>query len=159
LFTNCGASVGSQLSLSTGALDAVDVVYYDRPLRSDMRGQDRRLTFLPGGRMSSPSSDDNPRLSDAEVQRILQRAVEIDTRSLQSLGLADVRRIAEEVGMSASAVDQAYRELRDGVLDTPPHPSALKRIVQRVGGRTLGSAAVVVAAALAGLIVLRYLLP
>ena len=53
---------------------------------------------------------EHPRFEDAEAQRIIKRAAEIDAQKSQSLDAKALREIAAEAGISPAAVDQAIHE-------------------------------------------------
>jgi hypothetical protein len=65
------------------------------------------------------------RFSDEKLQRILQRAIEIDARERADMSEADLRAIAREIGVSKSSVDKAVRQVEGeavaeaGVTDSP----------------------------------------
>ena len=55
-------------------------------------------------------SDLNPRLTDEDAQKVLARALELQAQSAGALTVAQIREIASELSIPASAVDQALSE-------------------------------------------------
>ena len=52
------------------------------------------------------------RLNDADVQKVIARALELQANSAQALTVAQIREIASELAIPESAVDQALAEHR-----------------------------------------------
>jgi len=59
-------------------------------------------------------------LSEEDAHRVLARAVELDTRTVSDVSVAQLRSIAAEAGIKAEALDRALREFRVG---SGPEPS------------------------------------
>ena len=57
-------------------------------------------------------SDDDPKLSDADAQKVLARALDLQSRGADLLTVAQVREIAKELAIPDSAVNQALAEFR-----------------------------------------------
>ena len=53
-----------------------------------------------------------PRLSEADAQKVLARATELQAQRAGTLSVAQIREIAAELAISESAVDQALLEHR-----------------------------------------------
>jgi hypothetical protein len=66
---------------------------------------------------STPNSE--LRISETDLRRILDRAIQLDTQRTAELTLAEVRRVADEVGISPVALTQALDEHRLGQINTP----------------------------------------
>jgi hypothetical protein len=54
----------------------------------------------------------DPRLTDEEAQKVIARALELQTQSTGALTVTQVREIAAELSIPESAVDQALSEHR-----------------------------------------------
>ena len=67
---------------------------------------------------------EHPGFGDAEAQRIIKRAAEIDAQRAGSLDAQSLREIAAAAGISPAAVDQAISERLE---PTPPKRSWLLR--------------------------------
>ena len=61
--------------------------------------------------MTVPDRSDD-RLDDAEVARVLRRAVELDAKRGALVGVEDLREIAGEVGISLESLNDALEEVR-----------------------------------------------
>jgi hypothetical protein len=57
-------------------------------------------------------SDLEPRLTNEDAQRVIARALELQTQSADALTMTQVRQIASELSIPESAVDQALSEHR-----------------------------------------------
>ena len=57
-------------------------------------------------------TDPDPRLTDESAQKVLARALELQAHSTGGLTVAQIREIASELSIPASAVDQALAEYR-----------------------------------------------
>ena len=69
---------------------------------------------------NQPESNENEsRLSDTDVRSILERAIELDSARTNEVTLADLRRAAEEAGISSVALMQAFEEHRLGKTARP----------------------------------------
>lgn len=70
---------------------------------------------------TQPESNENEsRVSETDVRRILERAIQIDSARGNEVTLADLRRAAEEAGISSRALMQAFEEHRLGQTSAPP---------------------------------------
>ena len=56
------------------------------------------------------ANDGEARLSETDVRRILERAIQIDSVRTNEVTLAELRRVADEVGISPVALLQAFEE-------------------------------------------------
>ncbi|HEY4218730.1 MAG TPA: hypothetical protein VGM67_16425 [Gemmatimonadaceae bacterium] len=56
--------------------------------------------------------DHDPRLTDEDAQKVIARALELQTQSVGALTVMQVREIAAELLIPESAVDQALAEYR-----------------------------------------------
>jgi hypothetical protein len=76
------------------------------------------------------------RLTPQKVQLVLRRAAELDQRAPadEALSPAEVAELADDVGLSPAAVQQALAEVRSGALVEPRQPGALERVL---GDRTI----------------------
>jgi hypothetical protein len=54
----------------------------------------------------------DPRLTDDEAQKVIARALELQTQSAGTLTVTQIREIASELSIPESAVDQALSEYR-----------------------------------------------
>ncbi|HEX2167372.1 MAG TPA: hypothetical protein VHG09_09105 [Longimicrobiales bacterium] len=72
-------------------------------------------------------------LQAEQVRAVLARAAELDASELTGLTLPDVRRIAEEAGISPRAIDQALTELsrQDALVPEPPPPPRRRSLASR----------------------------
>lgn len=57
-------------------------------------------------------TDNDRKLSDADAQKVLARALDLQARGTDFLTVAQVREIAKELAIPDSALDQALAELR-----------------------------------------------
>jgi hypothetical protein len=64
-------------------------------------------------------SDLDTRLNDADVQKVIARALELQANSAQALTVAQVREIASDLAIPESAVDQALAEHRAAAVPAP----------------------------------------
>jgi len=55
-------------------------------------------------------TDLDPRLTDEDAQKVLARALELQTQGAGALSMAQIREIASELSIPPSAVDQALSE-------------------------------------------------
>jgi hypothetical protein len=79
---------------------------------------------------SEPRPNENePRLSEADVRRILERAIQLDTARTTQVTLAELRRVADEVGISPVALMQAFEENQLGKASGP----TLARTIEPLG--------------------------
>ena len=62
---------------------------------------------------SKPASE--VRISEADVRRILDRAIQLDAVRTNDVTLAELQRVADEVGISSGSITQAIEEFRLGV--------------------------------------------
>jgi hypothetical protein len=70
-------------------------------------------------------TDLDPRLTDEDAQKVLARALELQAQGAGKLTVAQVREIASEMSIPASAVDQALSEyLAAGEPVMPPRADA-----------------------------------
>ncbi len=82
-------------------------------------------------------SPDGPEemLPDDVVQRVIARAIELDTLDSSSMPITRLRQIASESGISSDAIEQALRESRMSVAFVAPsrnqRPSFLRRLWHR----------------------------
>src|SRR5688572_2343690 len=60
----------------------------------------------------SRPNENESRISEADVKRILERAIQLDTVRTTEVTLAELRRVADEVGISPVALMQAFEENR-----------------------------------------------
>ena len=77
----------------------------------------------------------NPRLSEAEAKKPLDRASELDAERAQSLDPAALREIAIEAGISPAAIDAAVEEhlpKRETIVKTRPRFSLVIATVRVV---------------------------
>jgi hypothetical protein len=65
-------------------------------------------------------NENEPRISEADVKRILERAIQLDTVRTTEVTLAELRRVADEVGISPVALMQAFEENQLGKTSGPP---------------------------------------
>jgi hypothetical protein len=75
---------------------------------------------------------DERRLTQAEVQLVLRRAAELESRhddDEHGLSAAEVESLAGDVGLSAAAVRRALGELDAGALTAPNPPNAIERVL------------------------------
>jgi hypothetical protein len=80
-------------------------------------------------------SDNDPKLSDADAQKVLARALDLQSRGADFLTVAQVREIAKELAIPDSAVDQALAEFRvapDAVAPTRPAATPARSERRRV---------------------------
>jgi hypothetical protein len=69
---------------------------------------------------SKPVSD--IRISEADVRRILDRAIQLDALRTNDVTLAELQRVADEVGITSVSITQAIDEYRSGQVSAPlPH--------------------------------------
>src|SRR5687767_8400885 len=59
------------------------------------------------------------RISEADVRRILDRAIQLDTLRTNDTTLAELQRVADEVGISSGSITQAIEEYRVGHMTVP----------------------------------------
>jgi len=82
-------------------------------------------------------ADLESRLNDADAQKVLARALELQAQHAASLTVAQVRGIAAEMSIPESAVDQALSEYRaaGAAALLPPHsdPAAAHSALERAG--------------------------
>jgi hypothetical protein len=71
-------------------------------------------------------NENEPRLSEADVKRILERAIQLDTVRTTEVTLAELRRVADEVGISPVALMQAFEENQLGKTSAPPLARAIE---------------------------------
>lgn len=93
----------------------------------------------------------DPRLTDEEAQKVIARALELQTQSAGALSVTQIREIASELSIPDSAVDQALAEYRaSGAAAASAHgdpaPTAASSIERRGARRLMVSLAVVGAA-------------
>lgn len=67
---------------------------------------------------SKPGSE--VRISEADVRRILDRAIQLDAVRTNDVTLAELQRVADEVGISSGSITQAIEEFRLGVRTPVP---------------------------------------
>src|SRR5688500_3672913 len=81
---------------------------------------------------------DTRRFSDAEVESLLKRAIEIDERADPRIDLSQLRAIASEVGVRSDSLDTAIRELESSL--TEPSAASAIRIPWRpaLAGAAIG---------------------
>jgi len=72
------------------------------------------------------SNDIDARLTDADVKRILERAIQLDSARTNEVTLAELRRVADEVGISSAALMQAFEENQLGKTSPPPLARAIE---------------------------------
>src|SRR5687768_14178919 len=72
------------------------------------------------------SNDIDARLTDADVKRILERAIQLDSARTNEVTLAELRRVADEVGISSAALMQAFEENQLGKTSLPPLARAIE---------------------------------
>ena len=65
-------------------------------------------------------NEKDARLTETDVRRILERAIQLDTVRTNEVSLAELRRVAEEVGISPVALMQAFEEHQLGKRSSPP---------------------------------------
>ena len=71
-----------------------------------------------------------PRLNDADAQKVLARAAELQAQRAGTLSVSQVREIAAELSISESAVDQALLEHRGATnpaTESSPSPAPSER--------------------------------
>jgi hypothetical protein len=71
-------------------------------------------------------NENEPRLTEADVRRILDRAIQLDTARTTQVTLAELRRVAEEVGISPVALMQAFEENQLGKASGPSLARAIE---------------------------------
>lgn len=71
-------------------------------------------------------SDRDPRLKDEEAQRVLARALELQSQGAETLSIAQVRQIAAELAIPETAVDQALSEHLAGAALSSVAPRAAR---------------------------------
>ncbi|MEX2282446.1 MAG: hypothetical protein WEE89_08175 [Gemmatimonadota bacterium] len=59
------------------------------------------------------------RISEADVRRILDRAIQLDTLRTNDTTLAELQRVADEVGITSGSITQAIDEFRLGQVSAP----------------------------------------
>src|SRR5687768_1214956 len=69
---------------------------------------------------NEPKSNDEARLSEADVRRIIERAIQLDSARTNEVTLAELRRVADEVGISPVALMQAFEENQLGKVGGAP---------------------------------------
>ena len=69
---------------------------------------------------NEPKSNDEARLSEADVRRIIERAIQLDSARTNEVTLAELRRVADEVGISPVALMQAFEENQLGKTTSTP---------------------------------------
>jgi hypothetical protein len=87
----------------------------------------------------SAMPDLDPRLNEADVQKVIARALELQAAQAQGTTIAEIREIASELAIPEAAIDQAVSEYRAGDVSTPrtdrrttPDFSARSRIGRRL---------------------------
>jgi hypothetical protein len=63
---------------------------------------------------------DERRLSEADAQRLLERAIQLDAVRSTETSVSELRRVAEELNVSPAAFAEALRELENRSLTTTP---------------------------------------
>ena len=76
-----------------------------------------------------------PRLSDEAAQKVLARALELQAEGAGALTVSQIREIAADLAIPASAVDQALSEYRAAAASPPGTASA--SLGRRQGARVL----------------------
>lgn len=66
----------------------------------------------------------DPRLTDEDAQKVIARALELQTQSADALTVTQIREIASELSIPESAVDQALAEYRAAGVAVPPSARA-----------------------------------
>ena len=64
-------------------------------------------------------SDSEARLNDADLQKVVARALELQEKNEQALTVAQIRELASELAIPESAIDQALLEYRDRAAQPP----------------------------------------
>ena len=78
----------------------------------------------------------DPRLTDEEAQKVIARALELQTQSASALTVTQIREIASELAIPESAVDQALSEYRAaGVAAASAHADAAPTGRSSIGSR------------------------
>ena len=87
---------------------------------------------------------------DAEAERIIRRAAELDAEGVSATDPLRLREIAEEAGISAAAMDQALREHDASQDPAPIDPDSVpwRRLATAIGAAIV--AAIVAALAFGG---------
>ena len=108
-----------------------------RPLEESDRiavKQAARPLFMSRTMSFSPDQPDAPQsFSEETVRRVLMRASELDAARTAELSLADLRHVAQQAGITPSALDQALAEPQSHSLDniaakpTPEVPAWYRR--------------------------------
>jgi hypothetical protein len=109
-------------------------------------GSARLGEFLFGDFEEQAMADLELRLGDADVQKVLARALELQAQGAAALTVAQIREIASDLAIPESAVDQALSEYRAAATaGLPAEPSAAPsvRARRRVGRMLMLSMAVV----------------
>src|SRR5688572_4679667 len=83
---------------------------------------------------SKPGSE--VRISETDVRRILDRAIQLDTLRTNETSLAELQRVADEVGISSHSITQAIEEYRLGqvpvaVVAAPPEETGWRARLRR----------------------------
>lgn len=93
-------------------------------------------------------TDLDSRLSDADVQKVIARALELQAINAQALTVAQIREIASELSIPESAVDQALSEHHAAIAQPDP-ATARGRIGRRamISARWVGGALVLLVVA------------
>ena len=65
-------------------------------------------------------AESDSRLTDEDAQKVIARALELEAQSADALTVTQIREIASELSIPASAVDQALSEYHAAGADGPP---------------------------------------
>jgi hypothetical protein len=68
---------------------------------------------------NDPSPNREPRISEPDLRRILDRAIQLDAERTTDVTISELRRLAEEIGISPVALTQAIDEHQLGRLAVP----------------------------------------
>ena len=76
--------------------------------------------------------DETERLTDEAARRLLVRASELDAARPAQMSVAELRDVAREAGIRASAFEEALAELRDGAKPDVAEPNPVPRKRRRL---------------------------
>jgi hypothetical protein len=88
----------------------------------------------------------DPRLSEDAAQKVLARALELQTQSAGALTVAQIRQIASDLAIPESAVDQAlseYRASTAAAVSSPSGPAPVATSERRIARALMITMAVV----------------
>ncbi|MEX2283878.1 MAG: M14 family metallopeptidase [Gemmatimonadota bacterium] len=76
------------------------------------------------------------RISEADVRRVLERAIQLDAARAGETTVAELHRVAQELNITPASISQALRELQSKQVEVAPRPAPLEADPQRQSTRT-----------------------